>query len=1097
MKPSNLLRSFLLAAGSSLLAVTSASAQSGSWLGDSAGNWSDTTKWTTGTVADGADNTATFGNVITADRIITLDGNRTIGNITASDTGQNYTISGANILTLDRTDATKPTISVTQSGRTLTIGSVIAGNDGLLKSGAGTLLFNSSSNNTFTGGFDISGGVVSVNSTTHANAFGASTNVIRFTGNGTIHNTDLTYTIAQAVAVNNGVIATFRGANQENTIVNGIVSGSGEIRIQSDSNTTAASFANTANTHTGTLWVGSSGGNALNFTANSLADSSTGTLKVGDSTGAINFTLGASTNAPVTLTNRAVELAGTTGAISLNNSATSSANIFTIARNLTFTTSSSGNKTLTLGGTNTGANAFNGSIGNNGASTTAIRKADGGTWILTNASNSYTGGTNITGGTLGFASGALGSSGAINASGGTLLWLPGNTQDISSRLAFTGAATSTFNTNGNDVTFASAIGSSTNGNFVKTGLGTLTLQGSNTFTTGSTALTGGGTLVLDYGTNNNRKLPSGGFSSSGGTIVLKGGSATESSTSFTTSTAAGTFFVRDTGTSKINLNGFSLTSNQAVVSFSDASMATTDRLNDATGILGAQFTVGDSWATSAASGTDINIVKYTGATTFTPAAATTNATNYELTGGTTLTATRQVNTLRIVGNGNDQVLSLGSSGGFNLQTSNFTTATGNPTVGGLLYAGGGNDNYTISSSGTSTGRLLIMNGNGQTQHVNVFKGTLNLDVIVGNGSSSFQKTGEGTLVFNKANGYTGATRVYQGVLRVTGAGTLTAGTTVQGGAAIELGNGVAIGSGATLNITGTGISNDGALRNVATTSSSYAAAITIGSGGARINSDSGTLTLTGGVVTAGNTVTFGGAGNTTVATAAISGSGGLIKDGTGTTTLSATNSYTGATNVNDGTLIVNGNISTSLSTSVASGATLGGSGTVGATTISGTHSPGTSPGIISHSSLTYEDGANVIWELVANSTAGRSTNFDGINLTGALTFNGATTLGLDFDFGASAVEWQNTFWDTDYAGLSGWLIYSGATSLTGFSNLGLSAPATWLDESGDALTSIRSGASFSLFRDGNDIYLNYVAIPEPGAALIGSLGLLALLRRRR
>ena len=60
----------------------------------------------------------------------------------------------------------------------------------------------------------------------------------------------------------------------------------------------------------------------------------------------------------------------------------------------------------------------------------------------------------------------------------------------------------------------------------------------------------------------------------------------------------------------------------------------------------------------------------------------------------------------------------------------------------------------------------------------------------------------------------------------------------------------------------------------------------------------------------------------------------------GTITLSNQNTYTGATSVNAGKLVVNGSISTSSLITVASGATLGGSGTVGALTISGNLAPG-------------------------------------------------------------------------------------------------------------------------------------------------------------
>lgn len=153
-KPPGLLGLTILAALP--LTLGSLHAADGTWTSDANGNWNDIANWNSGAgpIADGADFTATLDDVITGNRTITNDG-RTIGNITVLDTSHNYTISSST-LTLDVT-AGSPTVSV-PAGRTLTIGSVVAGADGFTKTGDGTLTFNG--NNTLDGNVTISGGLV-------------------------------------------------------------------------------------------------------------------------------------------------------------------------------------------------------------------------------------------------------------------------------------------------------------------------------------------------------------------------------------------------------------------------------------------------------------------------------------------------------------------------------------------------------------------------------------------------------------------------------------------------------------------------------------------------------------------------------------------------------------------------------------------------------------------------------------------------------------------------------------------------------------------------------------------------------------------------
>ena len=149
------------------IGVSHAVAADGTW-GDSSvdGNWSDSTKWVSGTIADGADYTATFDLPITATPglalTVTLDGNRTIGNIFINsydldDPVQSLTLNGSGVLTMSQTDTTRPQLNIAPYGSGSRnygdISAVIDGCDGLQKVGAGCITLSGQS--TFTGGFEM------------------------------------------------------------------------------------------------------------------------------------------------------------------------------------------------------------------------------------------------------------------------------------------------------------------------------------------------------------------------------------------------------------------------------------------------------------------------------------------------------------------------------------------------------------------------------------------------------------------------------------------------------------------------------------------------------------------------------------------------------------------------------------------------------------------------------------------------------------------------------------------------------------------------------------------------------------------------------
>jgi autotransporter-associated beta strand protein len=209
--------------------------------------------------------------------------------------------------------------------------------------------------------------------------------------------------------------------------------------------------------------------------------------------------------------------------------------------------------------------------------------------------------------------------------------------------------------------------------------------------------------------------------------------------------------------------------------------------------------------------------------------------------------------------------------------------------------------------------------------------------------------------------------------------------------------------------------------------------------------------------------------------------------GSGTTILSASNTYTGATTVSAGKLVVDGSISSS--TVTVQGGTLSGSGTVGGLIVNtgGTLSPGNSPGALNVAgNVVWNAGGNYNWQ-IHDTALGVGIGWDLVSATGSFDLSGLAANGSEFkinlwslneigpDVNGNALNFdpnQNYTWTILTAGsITGFaadkfLINIGATNGTG------------------GFANALSGGAFSMAQDGNDLNLVFTSasapIPEPG-----------------
>ena len=832
-----------------------------------------------GTINTNASTTLSYGGVINGSGSISKTGSGTLS-LSGSNTYTGNTTISAGTLTNTGTLSDSTAVSVS-SGATFDVDATdtvasIEGAGAIDIAESQTLTAGDSNNKTFSGVISGAGGFTKAGSGTLVLS-GTNT----YTGNTTIS--------AGTLAIQGQL---------ESGNYDGTISNSGTLNVNSSSNQTLAGVISGTGSLTkegsGTLTLSGSNtySGSTTITAGTISASSSANL--GATPGAadgdnIIFNGGTlNTTADFTLgSNKGITMTGN-GTINVNSSTTLTFDgIITDSGNLT----KSGAGTLVLGGSNQNDGAISVNAGileisnqySLGTDTDGTTVANGATLKITDAVTIANEALTLNGTGVSNA-GALQtthSSGTVLLTGSTTLGSDTTINVGNGNLRFDQAIASgsdsydvTFTGNGGEIRTAGGININS-GSVTMSASGTLFSETANSYSGGTTISSGS----LLYGAND--AFGTGAITMTGGKFYTTDATAYNINENLN---IQGSIILGNTGAS--NSTTFSgtntLTGNASATIQSSVSMAAIDDGSNSynfsklgSGTLTLTGSNGYDGTTTISAGT----LTVTGTLDDNTAVTVSSGATYDIDASDTISSLAGAGTIDIA---SSQTLTVGNSS--DQEISGTITGSG-------AFNKNGTGKLTLSGTGTDVGSIIISNG------------TIEVSGLLNNGSYSGNITNRSAIIFSSSSNQTiSGNIIREGTLTKNGSGILTlSGTNNYAGA-------TTINSG-TLTVSGT---------------LSDSTAVTVASGAVYDVDASDTIASVGGAgnieIASSQTLTAGDSNNKTLS-GVISGSGGFTKAGSSVYTLSGTNTYTGITTINAGTLTVSGTLSDSTAVTVASGAT--------------------------------------------------------------------------------------------------------------------------------------------------------------------------------